>query len=204
MNDGIPAKVAVAVSGSGRSLKNLLEREPRTLWRVSAVISSSPTCKANKVAKEAGLPLYVGDFSHAAAAATTREIADFIRHEKIDWIVLAGFLKLFPSIPGLERCIVNIHPALLPKYGGKGMHGMHVHAAVLSNRESESGASIHFVNERYDDGKLIANIKVPVAPTDSPDTLAARVFEAECRLLPEVITRLVSRTLPEADVWEMR
>jgi phosphoribosylglycinamide formyltransferase-1 len=120
-------------------------------------------------------------------------ITDLLVGLRIDLIVLAGFLWLIPS--GLLRAfpgrIINIHPALLPGYGGKGMYGRHVHEAVIANGDRESGISIHYVNEVYDAGKIILQEKCEVKPDDTPETLAARVHELEYRYYPVVIEKVL-------------
>lgn len=190
--------VAVAVSGGGRSLKNLLDHEAKAPWKIAAIISSAPDCGAVKIAQDAGIPLIVGDFSKNSRTATTEKLIAFLAQYKIEWIVLAGFLKLFPNIPSFQNRVINIHPALLPKFGGKGMHGHHVHEAVLAAKEPLSGATIHFVNERYDEGAAIAQIEVNVESSDDPEKLAAKVFAAECKLLPWALTELCLNRLPLA------
>jgi len=117
---------------------------------------------------------------------------------KIDFIVLAGFLWLIPEsiLSAYEKRIVNIHPALLPKHGGKGMYGEKVHETVLAKREKESGITIHYVNRHYDKGTVIFQARCPVNPEDTPETLAARVHELEYEHYPEVIEKLVLK-LPD-------
>lgn len=191
-------QIAVAVSGGGRSLKNLLAHQATAPWTVACVVSSSPDCGAVGLAREHHIPLFTGDFSKSRRDETRRELAAFLEQHQIKWIVLAGFLKLFPTLDAWQNHVINIHPALLPKFGGKGMHGHHVHEAVLAAKESVSGATVHFVNERYDEGAAIARIEVAVKPSDTPDDLAARIFAAECQLLPWTITELCAGRLPLA------
>jgi folate-dependent phosphoribosylglycinamide formyltransferase PurN len=115
-------------------------------------------------------------------------------------VVLAGFLKLLPIDVNWPGKIINIHPALLPKFGGKGMHGRAVHEAVLAAGEVVSGATVHFVNEQYDEGAIISQIEVTIEKTDTVDALASRVFAAECRLLPWTIDRIAEGVLPAKHV----
>ncbi len=185
-----PNKIAVAVSGAGRSLLNLLERAHG--FEVGAVISSSATAKANEIAKARRLPLYLFD----AKDPRPGELETWLLAHGISWVALAGFLKPFPMLPSFADHVINIHPALLPKYGGKGMYGMRVHEAVFERKETHSGPSIHFVNERYDEGSLIAQAEIPLAGAASAADVAARVFTAECELYPEVLSRLVKGELP--------
>jgi phosphoribosylaminoimidazolecarboxamide formyltransferase/IMP cyclohydrolase len=120
-----------------------------------------------------------------------RRLLDLLRHHGIGLVVLAGFLRRVPAgvVRPYRGRIVNVHPALLPRHGGRGMYGPRVHAAVLAAGDAESGATVHFVDERYDEGPVIARARVPVLAGDSPETLAARVLEQEHRLLPEVVAR---------------
>lgn len=189
-------KLAVGVSGSGRSLANLLENQQGKNFEVSFVFSSSPTAGANSIAERHGVPLMVLDFSKTVLNRTKFELYGALENYGIDLVVLAGFLKLLPVDNGWQNRIINIHPALLPKYGGKGMHGRRVHEAVVDAGELTTGATVHFVNEMYDDGSIIAQVKLPIIPTDSPDVVAQKVFQAECRLLPAVIVALAAGRLP--------
>jgi phosphoribosylglycinamide formyltransferase 1 len=116
-------------------------------------------------------------------------VISLLKDRSIDAIVLAGFLWLVPDslIRAYPDKIINIHPALLPKYGGKGMYGMHVHKSVIENNETESGITIHYVNEKYDEGKILFNAKCKVTENDTPETLANKIHELEYQHFPEVI-----------------
>lgn len=197
----------MAVSGGGRSLQNMLEytQGGGRAFAVSAVISSRPDAGGAKIAKAAALPVFVGDFSPANAVVTRRDLYIWLEAQQIDFVALAGFLKLFPLNDAWHKRVVNIHPALLPEFGGPGMYGDRVHAAVLDAKATTSGASVHFVNEHYDEGALIAQVDVSVKVDDTVKSLAARVFEAEKRLYPAVLERLASGDLPlpEGKVWRL-
>ncbi|HRF26986.1 MAG TPA: phosphoribosylglycinamide formyltransferase, partial [Ferruginibacter sp.] len=121
------------------------------------------------------------------------ELLSALSKQNIKWIVLAGFLQKIPPalVKAYPNRILNIHPALLPKYGGKGMYGMHVHRAVLANQEKESGISIHFVDDHYDHGETIFQASCPVAETDSPETLAKKVQSLEHAHFPRVIEEIL-------------
>jgi phosphoribosylglycinamide formyltransferase-1 len=123
------------------------------------------------------------------------EIIDLLKKRKIDLLVLAGFLWLVP--PGLIRAfsgrIINIHPALLPRYGGKGMYGSHVHRAVLASGDTESGISIHHVNQEYDEGGIIFQAKCEIKEDDTPESLAARIHALEYEHLPRVVENLLDQ-----------
>lgn len=118
---------------------------------------------------------------------------DVLLQYRVDFIVLAGFLLRIPDeiLHNYPNRIINIHPSLLPKYGGKGMYGHHVHEAVLAAGEKESGITIHFINEHYDEGSIILQVKCPVLPNDTPESLASRIHQLEYKHFPEVIERLI-------------
>lgn len=184
-----PVRVAVLVSGGGTNLQALLDAlRESPLARVAHVISNRPDAGALARARNAGVPATVlrdpGDAVEVLAALGDAQL-----------VVLAGYLRLVPA-PVVSRFrgrIINIHPALLPDFGGPGMYGRRVHAAVLARGAKESGATVHFADEEFDRGAIIAQEKVRVDPDDTPDTLAARVLEAEHRLLPKVVLDLARR-----------
>ena len=125
----------------------------------------------------------------------TSAIPDLLQEKEIQLVVLAGFLWLIPGnlIRRFPNRIVNIHPALLPRFGGKGMYGIKVHQAVIEAGETESGITIHYVNEHYDEGEILFQARCPVRPDDTPETLAQRIHQLEYHHYPEVIERLISR-----------
>ncbi len=192
--------IAVAVSGGGRSLANLLEHERKgqTKFRITCVLTSQYDCKGVSIAENAGLPVFFHRFPLQQDQELDISLESFLKKHKAEWIVLAGFLRPLPILPAWNLKIINIHPALLPKFGGKGMYGQHVHNAVLANKEVVSGATVHFVNEKYDEGAIIAQVLVPVRNNDTAEELAARVFAGECKLYPVVLNSLISGTLPVA------
>ena len=178
-------RVAVAVSGRGSNLEALL----RALGadapaQVVLVVSNRKDAAALDRAREHGVPAEV--LSHPADAA---EWLDRLGHHRVDLLVLAGYLKLVPAevIARYRDRILNVHPALLPAFGGAGMYGHHVHEAVLASGARESGATVHLVDEVYDRGRILAQARVPVLPGDTPASLAARVLGVEHRLLPAVV-----------------
>lgn len=196
-------RIAVGVSGAGRSLQNLIEQQNNYPYSVEMIFSSSPKAGANNLAERLHLPLLVLDFSHGHESRAREAVYDALEAHKIDLVVLAGFLKLFPVKDSWNQRIVNIHPALLPKFGGRGMYGYNVHDAVLKTGETSSGATVHFVNSKYDEGSLIAQIKVPVMAQDTPESLGQRVFAAECRLLPAAVGGLADGSLPKKMVAQL-
>ena len=189
MRGEAPVRVAVLVSGGGTNLQALLDAlRESPLARVARVISNRPDAGALARARRAGVPATVlrdpGDAAELLAALGDAHL-----------VVLAGYLKLVPA-PVISRFrgrMINIHPALLPDFGGPGMYGRRVHAAVLASGAKESGATVHFADEEFDRGAIIAQEKVHVEPGDTPETLAARVLEAEHRLLPRVVLDLARR-----------
>ncbi|HLQ23063.1 MAG TPA: phosphoribosylglycinamide formyltransferase [Gemmatimonadales bacterium] len=197
-------RIAVLVSGGGTNLQALLdalERDPgtrsgkRPTARIRQVVSDRPGAGAVDRARRFGIPTTVlRDPGDAAELLATLADANLV--------VLAGYLKLVPA-PVVARFrwrMINIHPALLPDFGGPGMYGRRVHEAVLASGARVSGATVHYVDEQYDRGPIIAQVKVRVVAGDTPDTLAARVLEAEHRLLVRVVMELVRRGLPEEPI----
>ena len=184
-----PVRVAVLVSGGGTNLQALLDSlHDSPVARVARVISNRPDAGALARARRAGVPTVV-----LRDAGDATELLGALKDIQI--VVLAGYLKLIPAavVKQFRGRMINIHPALLPDFGGPGMYGRHVHAAVLASGARESGASVHFVDEEFDRGAIIEQERVPVLPGDTPDTLAARVLEAEHRLLPRVVLDLARR-----------
>lgn len=184
-----PVRVAVLVSGGGTNLQALLDAlHDSPIARIARVISSRPDAGALERARRAGVPTTVlrdaGDPAEVLSALAGAQL-----------VVLAGYLKLVHAsvVARFRGRIINIHPALLPDFGGAGMYGRRVHEAVLASGAKESGATVHFVDEEFDRGAIIAQEKVRIESGDTPDTLAARVLEAEHRLLPRVVLELARR-----------
>ncbi|SDL79707.1 phosphoribosylglycinamide formyltransferase-1 [Catalinimonas alkaloidigena] len=158
--------------------------------RVSLLLANRPDAYALERAKRFGVPTVVFD---RKTFRETDTILQALSAHKVDLVVLAGFLWLVPAylIEAYPDRILNIHPALLPRFGGKGMWGMHVHEAVVAGQESETGITIHLVNERYDEGRVLFQATCPVQPTDTPEDIQKRVQVLEHRHFPEVIERYV-------------
>lgn len=186
-----PRRLAVFISGGGRTLMNLLERTRRgDLPAEVALVVASGDCPGVGRAREAGLSVIVPP-APLDADALERLLAE----HAIDLVVLAGYLKLLPIPPTYRGRVLNIHPALLPKFGGPGMFGSRVHQAVLAAGEQQSGCTVHFCDDRYDTGPIVLQRTCPVLPGDTPETLAQRVFEQELEAYPQAIQNVLG-TLP--------
>ena len=188
-----PVRLAVLLSGSGRTLENLLARidAGEMPSRVVGVVSSRGDVRGVEVARAAGLPCAVfRRKDHPDAAAHSAAVNAWLAPLRPEIIALAGYLCFYVPPAGFPGPVVNIHPALLPKFGGRGMYGDRVHRAVLDAGEAESGCTVHLVSDRYDEGRILDQARVPVRPGDDEHALADRVFAAECELYPRVLARL--------------
>ena len=187
----MPLRLAILLSGSGRTLENLLEwiAAERLAATVEVVIASRGDVRGVGVAQRAGLPTRVLPQGTYSTVEWSAEIFAACRAAKADLVVMAGFLKLVEIPADFAGRVINIHPALLPAFGGKGFHGMHVHRAVLARGCTVSGCTVHLVDNEYDHGRIILQKTVPVLPDDTPESLAARVFAVECQALPQAIAR---------------
>lgn len=194
--------LTVAVSGAGRSLKNLWNQSQGKNYQISGVVASSATCEAYEWAKQKGIATFVYK-SGLNNSDSGKELIDFTRDQKTDLIILAGFLKKFPVTLFAGTPIINIHPSLLPKYGGKGMYGIHVHKAVAASEDLISGATVHEVTEEYDKGKILGRSKVLIPENRDPECIARRVFESEKKLLPLVTEKLLEAISRDTySVWQ--
>lgn len=160
---------------------------------ITGLITNKPHIKAIERAKKYGIPVCV--ISETDEKIFASKLKEQLSEWQPDLIVLAGFLKKIPDsiIRMYENKIINIHPALLPKFGGKGFYGLNVHKAVLESGDKETGCTVHYVNEEYDKGPIISQAKVNVHPSDTPEVLAKRVLKAEHELLPSVIKKLINQ-----------
>lgn len=184
-------KIAIFASGSGSNAENIIQyfaQKPQ--FCVKSVFCNVPDAYVLERAKKYRIPTFV---FNREEFRNPDKVFRQLQEQEIDFIVLAGFLWLMPSFitAAWPNKIVNIHPALLPAYGGKGMYGHHVHEAVIAAGEKESGITIHYVNDHYDQGAIIFQAKCPVLPTDTPDDLAARVNELEYRYFPQIIAETI-------------
>lgn len=180
-------KVAIFVSGSGSNAENIVHYfAEHDAIQVSLFVSSSPTAFALQRAKKLGINSIVLAKKNFKQ---TEDLLSLLRASDVDYVVLAGFLWLIPDylIQAFPGKIINIHPSLLPKYGGKGMYGSFVHEAVARNNEKATGITIHLVDEEYDTGKIVFQATCPVLPTDTPEQIASKVHELEYANYPKVI-----------------
>lgn len=187
--------IAVFLSGSGRTLANLIEhRDSGSLpIDIRLVISSSAKVKGVSIAREAGIEtLVVRKTDHPDPAGYCRAMFDPCRNAAVDLVVMAGFLKHVLIPDDFASKVVNIHPSLLPKYGGPGMYGHHVHQSVIDAGETTSGCTVHYVDNEYDNGPIILQRSCEVKSDDTADTLAARVFALECAAMPAALRVVMS------------
>lgn len=183
-------RIALLASGSGSNAENIFNYfNARKTLDFPLVLSNNEYAYVHERAQKMGIPSY---FFTKNEFAEAKLVLDLLQKYAIDGIVLAGFmLKISqPLLDAFPNKIINIHPALLPKYGGKGMYGHHVHEAVKNAGETETGITIHYINENYDEGNIIFQAKCPVLPTDTPEDIAAKVHELEYRYYPEIIEQV--------------
>jgi len=177
-------KCGVLLSGSGRTLDNFHERiaDGSMPGAIAVVISNVADALGLEKAKRYGYPAF-----HAEGNEATNEI---LERYQVDLVLLAGYLKLYAPPERLRRSVLNIHPSLIPSFCGSGMYGMRVHRAVYARGVKVSGCTVHFANEVYDEGPIVVQKCVPLEDEDTPEEIAAKVFEAECEAYPEAV-RLV-------------
>lgn len=189
-----PVRIGVLLSGSGRTLQNLIDRiEDGSLpARIEVVISSHPDVKGLDRARKANIPVATVNWKSFTDKTFSEAVTAELDKFPLDLIVMAGFIRRYLFPKKYEGRILNIHPALLPKFGGKGYYGHAVHEAVLKSDSKESGCTVHYVDLQYDHGPTILQKRVPVLPGDTPETLADRVFHAECEAYPEAIRRVAA------------
>jgi phosphoribosylglycinamide formyltransferase-1 len=194
-----PVPIAVFLSGGGRTLANLIEhRDQHGLpIDIRLVISSSSKVKGVNIARDSGIEtLVVRKSDHPKPDQYCRAMFDPCRAAGVDLVVMAGFLKHVLIPDDFTGRVINIHPALLPKFGGAGMYGHHVHQAVIEAAEKSSGCTVHFVDNQYDNGPIILQRSCEVQQNDTADTLAARVFAEECQALPDALRQVISSVSP--------
>lgn len=184
-------RIAIFASGSGTNAEEIFKKfHHHSTIKVALLLNNNPTAYVIKRADNFDIPSKVFD---RKMFRETDEIVESLKTQEIDLIVLAGFMWLIPQnmVKAFPNKIINIHPALLPKYGGKGMYGMHVHEAVKKNNETETGITIHYVNEHYDEGQIIFQAKCELSDNDSPEDIANKVHKLEHRYYPTIIEELI-------------
>ena len=184
-------KIAVFASGSGTNAQNINDFfDSNSDINIDCILTNKPSAFVLERAKAMQIDTLV---FNRKQFTEEQYVLDYLKKREVDWVVLAGFLWLIPEylIKAFPNRIINIHPALLPNYGGKGMYGDKVHEAVIANQEKESGISIHFVNEKYDEGKIIFQAKCKIEDTDTPESLASKIHALEYKHFPEVIEKCI-------------
>lgn len=193
--------LAILLSGSGRTLQNFIDliKAGELAARITVVISSVEGAYGLERAKQNNIPAHL---IPRKAFANKKDFSDAIvkclAQYPVDFVLMAGFIHLFLIPDELMGKVINIHPALLPKFGGKGMYYHHVHEAVLRAGEKESGCTVHFADNIYDHGPIILQRRVPVLPGDTPESLAERVFKEECIAYPEAVRLLAQQKAGKA------
>ena len=187
-------KIALFASGSGSNVQKIAEYfQDKPEVKIVLILCNNPKAGVLERAKNLAIPSKVFD---KKTFFDTREILDLLINHEVELVVLAGFLWKIPDylIAGFPKKMINIHPALLPKYGGKGMYGMHVHQAVYNAQEKESGITIHYVNDQYDEGEVIFQTHCELSPQDSPEEIAQKVQQLEHKYFPKVIEELLNKS----------
>ena len=190
--------ISIWASGSGTNAENIiLKFKNHPFIRIKMIVTNNPS--AGVIQRAEKLKKTVHIIPKSVLYEKVHRVIELLKEEEIDLIVLAGFLLKVPKeiIQEYPNKIINIHPALLPKYGGKGFYGNHVHAAVLQNKEKETGITIHYANEEYDEGQIIMQSKCPVLETDTEETLAQRVHQLEYEFYPKVIEQIAEKIQQE-------
>ena len=190
-----PVHLGVLLSGSGRTLQNLIDRigDGSLDAQIEIVVSSDPAAFGLERARKAGIPTAImARKPFRDPESHSREVTQILERHPIDLVILAGYIHLYLFPQKWAGRVLNIHPALLPDFGGKGFYGHKVHEAVLKKGVKESGCTVHLADHQYDHGGIILQKKVPVLPGDTPETLAERVFQAECEAYPEAIRKVAA------------
>ncbi len=185
-------KIAVFVSGSGSNAENIANYFQQKEVELTLIVSNNPKAYALDRAKKLSIKSIV---ITRTEFYETNQIVEILQKHEIDLLILAGFLWLVPPrlISAFPNKIINIHPALLPKYGGKGMYGMHVHRAIAENNETETGITIHWVNEKYDDGAIVFQAKCSLTNMDTPEDIAHKIHELEFEHYPKIIEAVLAK-----------
>lgn len=192
-----PIRITVLASGSGSNFQAIVDKiaSGQLNARIMALVCNNRNAYVLERARQAGIRAeHWSEVRAGSREAFVEGLLNILRETRTELIVLAGYMKLLPAevVNEFAGRIINIHPALLPKFGGQGMYGMFVHEAVIAAGETESGATVHFVDAEYDRGPIFLQRKVPVLPDDTPETLRERVLNVEHELLPEAIAKFAA------------
>lgn len=182
--------IAIFASGSGSNAERIVEYFANSEQiKVKLFLCNNPEAGVIQRAERLQIPLVMFN----RQAFKSGEVVEILQKNQINWVILAGFLWLIPKnmVDAFPNRIINIHPALLPKFGGKGMYGHFIHEAVVENKETESGITIHFVNEHYDEGGVIFQVSFPLLPTDTPEDVARKVQLLEHKHFPAIIEKTI-------------
>lgn len=193
MKMGNKKRIAIFASGNGSNAENIISKlKGDNFVEVAAILTNNANAFVIERAHKLNITCMV--FSKSDFY-TNNIVIDFLKSNKVDYIVLAGFLWLIPQklIALFPNKIINIHPALLPNFGGKGMYGMHVHEAVINSMEKHSGITIHLVNEAYDKGKVLFQAQCDVTDSETAETLAAKIHQLEYKYFPQVVIEYISQ-----------
>ena len=185
-------KIAIFLSGSGSNAKNICTYfKQHEKIKVVLLLSNKENSGAKSISEEFDIPYFI---FNKEQFYNTNEVIDTLIHSQISTLILAGFLWLIPEnlLEQYPNHIINIHPALLPKYGGKGMHGAHVHQAVFDNKEKETGITIHLCNKEYDKGEILFQTSVLIEDSDTPASIAKKVLQLEHQFFPRIIEEYLS------------
>jgi phosphoribosylglycinamide formyltransferase-1 len=202
MSPASPIRCAVLLSGGGTTLQNLLDRSAadRLPAKIVLVVSSKTDAFGLERARQAGVPTLVVNRKEAGSLGEfSQRIFAACRDARVDLVCLAGFLQLIKLPDDFVGRVINIHPALVPAFSGKGFYGHHVHEAVLASGAKITGCTVHFVDNEYDHGPIILQRPVPVLDDDTPQSLATRVFAQECEAYPEAIALFAAGRLKVDD-----
>lgn len=184
-------RIAILASGTGTNARNIVEHfADNGDIEVKLIVSNKPKAGVLKIAHEYGIATYI---LTEANFLNSDDFIDYLKKIKIDYVFLAGFLWKVPVnlVKAFNRRMLNIHPALLPKHGGKGMYGEHVHKAVHKSKDKESGITVHFVNEHYDKGAIYFQVRTNINADDTPDSIERKVRELEMAYYPDVIEKFI-------------
>lgn len=189
--------IVVFASGKGSNFKSVYEKVPEGKIRICALVSDKENCGAAKFALQNGIPVFLVSSKNQTGFFSYDELIFQFRKIQVDLIVLAGFLKMIPGnfVDEFENRIINIHPALLPSFGGKGMYGINVHKAVFDSSAKVSGVTVHFVDKIFDHGKIIAQKAVDISDVSDHDEIAERVLKVEHELLPFVVEKFADNKI---------